>query len=250
MSKEIAVDKKDSFLLARLEDACEKNYAPQFFDFYDEAMQAKMTRQLQRSGEPFAFFGGMAEAGRKMLCIYPEYVEADSLEWPMLALRFQADFPLEHRNILGELMGMGITRECIGDINVDDGEVQVIFVERLRDFMAMNFTRVKGRSIKPEFYPVSEIKGYALKFKRLELVAASDRLDGIINKIWGFSRQDSLTYIRQRRVRVNYEEVEKNDFRVKSGDVIALRGKGKARVVSLGGQTKKGKLRLVVDRYV
>ena len=244
------MDKKDSFLLARLEDACERNYAPQFFDFYDEAMQMKMEKLLRDSGEPYAFFGGMADAGRKMLCIYPDYFQIETLEWPMMALRFQVDFPVDHRNILGELMGMGITRECLGDINLEDGEVQVIFVERLKDFMAMNFTKVKGRSIKPEFYPVSEIKNYTLKFKRMELVTASDRLDGVINKIWGFSRQDSLTYIKQRRVRVNYEAIEKNDFRVKDGDIIALRGKGKARIVTIGGQTKKGRLRLVVDRYV
>ncbi len=244
------MDKKESFLLARLEDACEKNYMPQFFDFYDEAMQMKITRKLQYSGEPYCFFGGMADAGRKMLCIYPDYCEASDLEWPILAMRFQTDASVGHRNILGELMGLGITRECIGDINVEEGEVQIIFTAHLRDFLMMNFTRVKGQVIKPIFCGISEIKNYVPRFKRMTLVAASDRLDGIINKIWGFSRQDSLTYIKQRRVRVNYEEIEKNDYRIKEGDVISLRGKGKARVIELGGQTKKGNLRLIVDRYI
>lgn len=157
---------------------------------------------------------------------------------------------MDHRNVLGELMHLGITRECVGDINMNDAEVQVIFAERLRDFITLNFTKVKGRSIKPEILEPDQIKTFELRFKRLELVAASDRLDGVINKIWGFSRQDSITYIKQRRVRVNYEEITKNDYRIRTGDIISLRGKGKAVVTELGGVTKKGNLRLIVDKYI
>ncbi|MEG0377804.1 MAG: YlmH/Sll1252 family protein, partial [Eubacterium sp.] len=174
----------------------------------------------------------------------------NDIEWPILAAIFSKDFALDHRNVLGELMHLGITRECIGDIYVGEDEVQIIFVERLRDFMLMNLNKVKGRSVKLTFLKSHEIKEFELKFKRMDLVAASDRLDGVINKIWGFSRQDSITYIKQRRVRVNYEEIIKNDYRIKSGDVIALRGKGKAKIIEFGGQTKKGNLRLVVDKYI
>ena len=229
------MDKKDEFLLARVEEACQNNYAPQFFDFQDEAMQMKMEKILKHSGEPYLFWGGTENAGRRMLCIYPDYLEADTLEWPMLAVA---------------LMHLGITRECVGDINMNDEEVQVVFAERLRDFITLNFTKVKGRTIKPEILEPDLIKTFELRFKRLELVAASDRLDGVINKIWGFSRQDSITYIKQRRVRVNYEAVTKNDYRIKNGDVISFRGKGKAVITELGGVTKKGNLRLIVDKYI
>ena len=244
------MDKKDEFLLARVEEACQNNYAPQFFDFQDEAMQMKMEKILKHSGEPYLFWGGTENAGRRMLCIYPDYLEADTLEWPMLAVAFHKEFPMDHRHVLGELMHLGITRECVGDINMNDEEVQVVFAERLRDFITLNFTKVKGRTIKPEILEPDLIKTFELRFKRLELVAASDRLDGVINKIWGFSRQDSITYIKQRRVRVNYEAVTKNDYRIKNGDVISFRGKGKAVITELGGVTKKGNLRLIVDKYI
>ena len=45
---------------------------------------------------------------------------------------FPKEFPMDHRNVLGELMHLGITRECVGDINLNDEEVQVILRERLR----------------------------------------------------------------------------------------------------------------------
>lgn len=242
-------DKKDEIIMARVADQCQHNYEPHYFDFMDEALQMKVEPILRKSGEPYAFWGGMEEAGRKMLCIYPDYREED-LQWPMMAATCTADFDLDHRNILGELMAMGITRECLGDINLEEGQVQIIFIKRMLPFFELNFNKLKGRPVKVTYRDAHHIIPFTPHFKTLELVIASDRVDGLIGKIWGFSRQDALTYIKQKRLRVNYEEVVKNDARVKAGDILSLRGKGKARVVDLGGQTKKGKIRAVVEKYV
>ncbi|MGL4548138.1 hypothetical protein [Eubacterium aggregans] len=51
-------DKKEEIFLARVSDACERNYEPRFFDFCDEAMQSKIERLLKGKWEPYAFFLG------------------------------------------------------------------------------------------------------------------------------------------------------------------------------------------------
>jgi RNA-binding protein YlmH len=243
-------DKKDEILLARVAHACEANYEPQFFDFCDEAMQAKMDGILKKSGEPYGFWGGMPMAGRKMLCVYPGYTAWEDLEWPMMAAVFDADFPLEHRNVLGELMALGITRECLGDIYVGDPQVQIIFHAKIYPFLKQNLTRIKGRVVTTDYLPAQDIKAYEPAFKELDVVAASCRVDGLIGKIWGFSRGDALTAIHQGRLRVNYQPVDKGDFRVKTGDILSLRGKGKAVIGDLAGVTKKGNQRIRVRKYV
>lgn len=243
-------DKKDVFLLSRIEDACTTNFIPRFFDFYDETRQRKIEDTIRHYGVPYLFFGGHDGAQRKMLCIYPDYVLAEDLEWPILGVVFKNIGAIDHRNVLGELMNMGITRESIGDIDVGDALVQVIINERLHDFFLVNFNKVSGRRIKPEFKDSSEIQAFEKNFKRLSLVVASNRIDGIINKIFGFSRQDSLTYVRQGRVRVNYDEISKNDFRINPGDIISVRGKGKARVIDMEHRTKKGNIRMEIDQYI
>lgn len=243
-------DKKEEIFLARVADACERNYEPRFFDFCDEAMQSKIERLLKGKGEPYAFWGGMEGAARQMLCIYPEYCNGEDLKWPLMAAAFQKNFSMDHRNVLGELMAMGITRECLGDIHVGENEVQIIFAARMKPFFEQNLNKMKGRSITVEYRGPEEIRSYTLQFKSLDLVVSSLRVDGIIGKIWGFSRQDALTYIKQRRLRVNYEEITKNDFQIKVGDILALRGKGKARIAEIGGMTKKGNTRLVIEKYI
>lgn len=184
-----------------------------------------------------------------MLCIYPEYLLEAELDWPIFAIEFDKTFPLDHRNVLGELMHLGITRESVGDINIGDKTVQILVHQRLHDYLWTNFNQVKGREINVRLKEYAQISGFQKEFKRLSVIVASNRLDGIINKIWGFSRQNSLVYIKQGKVRVNYTEIGKNDFRLQPGDIISLRGKGKARIVSMNERTKKGNIRLEVDQY-
>lgn len=243
-------EKKDVFLLSRIADACNKNFEPRFFDFYDEVFQRKIEDTIKNYGVPYLFFGGHQDAERKMLCIYPDYAREEDLVWPIFAIEFEKTIPLDHRNILGELMHLGITRENIGDIDVGDKQVQVIAHKRLQDYLWINFNQVKGREIKAQIKESSEIVSFEKNYKRVYFVVASNRLDGIINKIWGFSRQNSLVFIKQGKVRVNYTEINKNDFRIQSGDIISLRGKGKAKIVSMEERTKKGNIRMEVDQYI
>ncbi|MCG2729667.1 MAG: YlmH/Sll1252 family protein [Acetobacterium sp.] len=243
-------DKKEYFLLSRIADACNKTFESQFFDFYDEIFQKKIADTIRNNGVPYLFFGGHPEAERKMLCIYPDYVSEEELEWPIFAIEFDKTIPIDHRNVLGELMHLGITRESIGDIDVGDDRVQIIVHKRLQDFLWINLNQIKGREIKIRIKEGTEISSFEKNFKRLSVVVASNRLDGIINKIWGFSRQNSLVFIKQGKVRVNYTEISKNDFRLQAGDIISLRGKGKAKIISMDERTKKGNIRLEVDRYI
>ena len=242
-------DKKDLYLLSRITDACLRNFEPQFFDFYDEVLQKKIVDTIDNNGVPYLFFGGYPDAERKMLCIYPEYILETELDWPIFAIEFDKTFPFDHRNVLGELMHLGITRESIGDINVGDKTVQILAHQRLHDYLWINFNQIKGREINVRLKEYTQISAFQKVFRRLSVVVASNRLDGIINKIWGFSRQNSLVYIKQGKVRVNYTEIEKNDFRLQTGDIISLRGKGKVRIVSMNERTKKGNIRLEIDQY-
>ncbi|URN83025.1 YlmH/Sll1252 family protein [Acetobacterium wieringae] len=243
-------EKKDTFLLSRITDACCKNFEPRFFDFFDEVFQQKIADTIKHNGVPYLFFGGHPDAERKMLCIYPDYLSSEDLEWPIFAIEFEKVIPIDHRNVLGELMHLGITRESIGDIDVGEKKTQIILHQRLQEFMWINFNQIKGREIRTKIKTGEQIESFEKNYKRMSVVVASNRMDGIINKIWGFSRQNSLVLIKQGKLRVNYVEIYKNDFRLKSGDVLSLRGKGKAKIISMDERTKKGNIRLEVDRYI
>lgn len=209
-----------------------------------------MKTAAENAGGLCTFFGGFPDAERRMMCVYPEYWQENDWEWPMAALRFPREFPFDHRHVLGTLMSLGITRECLGDISLDENEVQVIFVSRIKPLLENEFVRIKGRPIKRKFYDVSEIRSFEKKYKAINLVVSSPRLDAVIAHIWGMSRQDAAAAVRQGRVFLNYREMNKIDSRVASGDILSVRGKGKALIDDFGGETKKGRLRLTVKKYI
>lgn len=243
-------EKKELFLLARIEEACEHLYAPVIFDFCDEAMQKKIGNHLAHCQAGYQFDGGFPDAARKMLGLYPLDWDPAYIQWPMMAVRFKRTFAFDHRNVLGELMGLGITRDCLGDICLDDKEAQIVFKTPIAPFLKQNFKEIKGRKIQPVYYEKEKIKPFVLKFKDLNLTVNSPRIDAIIGKIWGLSRQDAVTAVSQGRVRINYEEETRKDAHLSAGDIISFRGKGKAVIDAFEGESKKGKQRLRIKKYI
>lgn len=247
--------KKEKIILTRVKDAALAQDYLHFFDFCDEMLQMQITDILRKNHVDYFWYGGFDDAARKMLCIVPDYLsetirEPEALEWPMMAARFSMDFEYNHRHVLGELMSLGIARNCIGDIHVGGDETQVIFHEKIYLFLRNNFTRIRGKRIVPSFYPSPEIRAYAPKFEEKIITVSSPRIDAVIDRIWGISRQGAAEAIHQKRLRVNYREIRKKDLSVKPGDIISFRGKGKAKVSDFVGVSKKGKQRIKIERYI
>lgn len=242
-------DKKNIYCLKRIRETCEHNYSPVFFDFFDEGFQEKILDIMKAYDVPYLFFGGNEQTDRKMLCIYPDYYQKDELDWPICSLVFKRDIPLNHRHVLGTLMSLGISRELIGDIDVGETWVQVIIAKPIKDYLMTHFTEINHCKIECIVKRTDQILTFERQFKRLSLVIASNRIDGLLGKIWGHSRQKSLDLIKQKKVKVNDHDITKKDYRFANNDVIALRGKGKARVISIDQRTKKGNIRIYVDVY-
>ena len=75
-------------------------------------------------------YGGFPEAERKVAGFFPDYVEPDGLDmFPIMPLtaHFREQDKLSHRDFLGSLMGLRISRELVGDILVGNG-MAVFFV--------------------------------------------------------------------------------------------------------------------------
>ncbi|MSS19109.1 hypothetical protein FYJ52_01600 [Eubacteriaceae bacterium RF-744-FAT-4] len=248
-------EKKENVVLSRIEDAVYKQDRLYFFDFYDEAMQAKIEMFLQKNKAHYVLDGGFPDAARKKLCVIPtdwiSFIDPKKdIDWPMMAVRFPRNFAFAHRHVLGTLMGLGIEHKCIGDINLDEDECQVIFDEKIYPFLKNEFVSIRGRSINPQYFDYQHIRPFALKTKNLVITVNSPRIDAVIDRIWGISRQTAEAAVRQSRVRVNYTEITKKDFSVKAGDIISFRGKGKAKIAAFIGKSKKGKIQIQVEKYL
>jgi RNA-binding protein YlmH len=78
--------------------------------------------------------------------------------------------------------------------------------------------------------------------KHLSFTVASPRLDAAVSGLFRISREKAAGHIKFGNVSLNYEACLKPDAQVKAGDIISLRGSGKARIKDFGALSRKGRL--------
>ena len=214
-----------------------------------------MCRYLFGSQEGLLPFGGYEGAERQMLIYLPEYLEKDSLyeeDSPLVCLQatfFDGDTP-SHRDFLGALMGEGIARETIGDICVGKGQCVFFVTSEIAPYIQQNFTGAGRTKVHLEKIPLSEVTVSDPETKEIRDTVASVRLDSIISSGFRIGRSAATQYINAGKVAIDGLPCEKPDKVVEEGAKISVRGLGKIKLRSINGQTKKGRISVVIDRYV
>ena len=79
---------------------------------------------------------------------------------------------------------------------------------------------------------------------------SSLRLDAVAASGFSLSRGKAADLIASGRVQLNHRECVKPDHAVAQGDVLSCRGLGKCVLTEVGGPSKKGRILIVLERYV
>ena len=88
------------------------------------------------------------------------------------------------------------------------------------------------------------------EIKELRDTLASLRLDGVISSGFRIGRSLACSYISAGKAAINGLPCEKADKQIPEGAEISVRGLGKIKLYSVNGQTKKGRISVVIHRYV
>lgn len=225
--------------------------------FLSPTLQAVLSDLLAACGHPrHLFYGGFQGAERAVCAFLPDWQEED--DWlagenkPVAALRctFPQGSGLTHRDFLGGLMGIGITRECVGDILVGDGRCDVVVLEEslpivLDQFFSAGRCRLTTASI-----PLEELTLAAAQVKAIRDTVATLRLDAVVSSGFSIARSKAANLISSGRVSINHRECLKPDKAVTTGDVLTCKGFGKCVVKSVLGQSKKGRIMIELERYI
>lgn len=214
-----------------------------------------MCRFLFGQQEGLITFGGYDNAERQMLVYLPEYLTEESLydeDAPLVCLRatfFDGDTP-SHRDFLGALMGAGIARETIGDICVGKGQCDFFVTAEIAPYILQNFIGAGRTKVHLTQIPLSEVSVPEPETKQIRDTVASIRLDSIISSGFRIGRSTAAQYVTAGKAAINGLPCEKPDKGLDEGDKISVRGLGKILLRSINGQTKKGRISVVIDRYI
>lgn len=243
---------EEKLLFARIEDMivrCEKTEKPQFLGFLSESEAGLAKQKLSVSDKKAEFFGGYDQALRVFLCIAPEFCENIAFPIVPITAEYRKQDKLSHRDFLGSLMALGITREKIGDILIEDGRAVIFADKTISGFVLTQISKVGrvGVNLKSTVtYPLPELG----KKQDFCGTVASARLDCVVAEICNTSRNGALELINQSFVSVNSFLCEKPTQKIVSGDRISIRKKGRYDIVSIGDLSKKGRIIIKYQKYL
>ena len=269
------IDAQTSLLLARVDDLLARAERGEVCHtaFLAPREQLDLRIHLQRRGKlsTARFWGGYPQAERCCLFLFPEYVPelCGADDWdtqpicvplacageddPICALSVRGSGyrELTHRDYLGSLLALGLEREVIGDIDVPDAHHALLFCRTtIADYIAANLERVGNDKVKIERTTVPADFCGSRRRQPVSDTVASSRLDCVVAALANLSRDAAQSAIRDGRVELDYREELRTDRTVEPPCTITVRGVGKFTVTSIATQTKKGRWRLVGEKYV
>lgn len=183
-------------------------------------------------------------------CAISNY-EEENIVFPIACLRARYDTKfsnLNHRDVLGALMNLGLEREKIGDIIVDDGNIYIYVCEELKDYMMMNATQVKRTQVSFKVYEGEVENKKELAYK--EKIISSMRLDSVVAACINCNREKAKRLIQGGHVKVNQIVLEESAYVCNNKSTVSIKRYGRFIVELAQRKTRKDKCVVEIGKYI
>ena len=246
--------------------------------FLSPAEQREIFDALPAARASLVFWGGALGAERRCAFFLPDWMTAQislaplgafSDEREQAAASLDADGSLSegaievariegsgfaslgHRDFMGAILTLGIRRETLGDIAVlGESSCEAYCTCAAARLIEAELERIGRDAVKVSIAAVAPGARIERSFAELSVNVASLRLDCVVGEIVPASREAAKRRITSGAVEVDHREETNADARVAEGLTLSVRGTGKFRVGEGLGETKKGRLRLKIFKYV
>ena len=242
----------------RLLELAEKAYSrgtytfTSFLGLAEQDILTRLERDIQHV--PKTLFGGAEGCQRVMVRFGDEDLCGYDLPFPIVCLKAAPTAPkfadrLTHRDILGALMNLGITREQLGDIVLRDNVAYIFSTEKIAPFVADNLTKAKHTQL--TCTEVEELpEGALFTLETRSCVVASERIDGIVGHVYKYSRSQVAELLRAGKIFLNGRCCDSGSAALKPGDTVSVRGEGRFIYGGPIRETKSGNLTVEIQVYV
>ncbi len=167
----------------------------------------------------------------------------------VLRIRYRAQDEVGHRDVLGAVMNLGVKRETMGDIWIHEAQAFLVCLPEMAEYVTENLNKIGRVGVVVEGVALEELPDRRDDAKMEELTVPSVRLDAVISGVFHVSRSSAAKLVTQGWVKVDYVECVKPDKELEEGSLVSVRGRGRVRILELGGRTRKDRVRLKVGVY-
>ena len=236
----------------------------------DFAVQATKNRKYKLSGflSPFEqemavtisnsvgdlkveFDGGFvgAERQRAIFC-HEDFQGTPAFEIAVIKSEWNGEFArLGHRDVLGAVLSLGVDRECVGDIIATKNFAKIIVDKKMAEYFRANLSQIGNVSVKTDIDELDNIAPKEERIKEIKATVASLRADSITAVGFGMSRSKAAADISAEKVQLNWQTLKNSSQAIKQGDILSMLGGGRLEVTEITGQTKKGRIGVLLKRF-
>ena len=197
------------------------------------------------------FDGGYVGAERQRAAFLSnEFAGTPVFEIEVIKAEWNGEFArLSHSDVLGSIMSLGVDRENIGDIIATKESAKILVDKKMAEYFITNLTQIGGTIVKTSLDELTSIAAKEERCKEIRATVASLRVDSIAAAGFGMSRSKAAVEIEADKVKLNWQSVKNASQSIKEGDVLSMRGRGRLEVTEIRGQTKKGRIGVLLKRY-
>ncbi|USS89462.1 RNA-binding protein [Fructilactobacillus cliffordii] len=232
-------------------ERAQTEYRPILTDFLNARERYLLTTLVNRQPEiHIQTDGGYLHAEMQRALLFPEYFtpKRSDFELALLEINYPVKFAtLEHRQVLGSLMGSGIERNVLGDIITDGTRWQLITKQEIAPYLQQMVTEMGRTKVKLERRTFTELLHVHDDFQSVHTTLPSLRIDVVIATLFRISRAVAKDLVTRGKVRLNWFTYDKPDYELALHDLVSVRGFGRIKLNENDGFSKKGKIKAEFD---
>ena len=232
-------------------DLCAKINVPQFSDFMDPYKAHKLGEICRGCEFNTVLYGGYEDAERLKVGFFPYYDEGDYTSFPIsyVEVTYNGKYSktLTHREFLGSVLGLGITRDKVGDIYIQNEKAVIMVDEDIADYIVSNLERVSHTKVNAKI--IDHFESAPSEGNAKKITVASLRIDAVLSGALNISRGKVSDLIKGEKAFVNWKQITSVSENIKDGDMITLRGFGRVKVIETLGKTKKDRFLIDIEIY-
>ncbi|MDU5341181.1 YlmH/Sll1252 family protein [Anaerococcus vaginalis] len=156
---------------------------------------------------------------------------------------------IKHPDVLGALLNLGLERNDIGDIYVGDEICEFVVLNKDKDFVKFNLSKIKNERVNIDFKKDNILSSPKIDYIENRGFVSSLRLDNIVSEFINLSRSKAKILIQRRLVKVNYQIIDNPSKIIDENSLISIRKEGRFIFDKVIGKSKKDNYHIEYRKY-
>lgn len=225
-------------------------YQPVLTPFYERDSILLLKDRLKGVEEvKIISHGGYKDARRERLELRPLHYLPPLSQEPVKILEIIGESLKGKRHLYHSLHSLGLEEGSLGDLLTVERGFQLVVVPAMVHLLKKELPQKYGGSLIVNEIDSLQMEKGEEEGREFPTTVASMRLDAIASSGFGTSRNRMQREIVKEKLKVNWKIERDPSCVIHEDDVISMEGRGRLEIMGIQGESRRGRVKLLLKRY-